>query len=154
LENINNERDFEKEVRGIIKDDILIVNKNLLLLESKKSVDILVCRNGTDPKLFFIEIKYHKKNHGRLGFGHEKGAGFQPELLICRPEYFESNLRWIIGSEESDSFFMLDNEQILNYIQGGKIDFKFNGLQKKLFKEIERLNKAQLALRLLHWFDN
>jgi hypothetical protein len=154
MKNINSEKDFEKEVSDIIKGDILVVNKNLLLLDNKKSVDILVCRNGTNSKLFFIEIKYHKINHGRLGFGHEKGAGFQPELLMRRPDYFESNLRWIIGSEESDSFFLLDNEQILNYIQGGKIDTKFNGLQKKLFKEIEKLDRAQLGMRLLYWFDN
>lgn len=104
--------------------------------------------------MFFVEIKYHKISHGRLGFGHEKGAGFQPELLTRRPDYFESNLRWIIGSEESDSFFLLDNAQILKYIQGGKIDLKFNGLQKKLFKELEKLDKAQLGMRLIHWFDN
>jgi hypothetical protein len=41
MENIKSEKDFETKVREIIKDDILVVNKNLLLLHNKKSVDIL-----------------------------------------------------------------------------------------------------------------
>lgn len=148
---INSEIDFENQVRQIIKEDILPMNKDLVLLDSKKAVDIIICRDGKNPKLFFIEIKYHQNKHGRLGFGQGKGGGFQPELLTKRPHYFETHLRWIIGSEDKEDYFLFENNQILNFIQGGRIDKKFNGLQKKLFKESIGINKKQLTEQLTYW---
>ena len=78
---INNESEFENHIRQDIISNLLSTKEIFKLFNFKKAVDILIAKNGISPKLFFIEIKYHKKNHGRLGFGQGKGAGFQPEVL-------------------------------------------------------------------------
>lgn len=81
MKDIINETTFENHIRKDILVNILLKNKNYKLFNFKKAVDLLIAKNGLNPELFFIEIKYHKKNHGRLGFGHGKGGGFQPEVL-------------------------------------------------------------------------
>lgn len=106
MRNINSETEYENLIRQLLIEDVLTGNDDFVLFTSKKAVDILICRNGPSPKAHFIEVKYHKNNHGRLGFGHGKGGGFQPEILLRRPHFFESNLRWILGSEDSDAFFL------------------------------------------------
>lgn len=81
MENIRLEQDFENHIRNEILIPILQNYPEFELFNFKKAVDILIAKNGEAPELFFIEIKYHKKNHGRLGFGQGKGGGFQPEVL-------------------------------------------------------------------------
>lgn len=93
-----NEAAFENFVRREVIDNALPSNL-YQLFNFKKAVDILIAYNGPAAKLFFIEIKYHKLNHGRLGFGQGQGLGFQPEVLSLRPKYFEENMRWILGKE-------------------------------------------------------
>jgi hypothetical protein len=154
MKGINSESDFENHIRDIIRQDILNNNSNLILLKNKKAVDILICRNNDNQSLFFIEIKYHKSKHGRLGFGHEKGGGIQPEILTKRPEFFETNLKWIIGSEESENYFLFNNAELVNYLKGGQISEKFNGIQKRIFKEATVVNKQELILKLGTWIDN
>lgn len=61
---------------------------------------MVICRDRPEPDLFFIEVKYHKNAHGRLGFGGSGGGGFQPEIVSRKPKYPESSLRWVILSEE------------------------------------------------------
>lgn len=154
MENINNETEFENHIRQIIQHEILTSNLDLTLLTNKKAVDIVICRNNPNPTIFFLEIKYHKINHGRLGFGQGKGAGFQPEILSRRPDIFETNLRWIIGSEESDKYFLLDNSELSNFLQGGGVGDKFNGIQKKLFKDSVGINREELINKLRNWLTN
>ena len=154
MQDINSETEFENHIRDIIRQDILKNNSNLILLKNKKAVDILICRNNDNPTLFFLEIKYHKNKHGRLGFGHGKGGGIQPEILTVRPDFFETNLKWIIGSEDSDSYFLFDNAGLYKYIQGGTVGEKFNGIKKKLFKEVVGINREQLVTELTNWINN
>jgi hypothetical protein len=154
MQNINSELDFENHIRQIIQTEILTSNTNLILLTNKKAVDIIICRNNIKPTLFFIEIKYHKNKHGRLGVGHKNGGGFQPEILNKRPDFFETNLKWIISSEDNDSYFLIDSYNIVNYIQGGQVGEKFNGIQKRLFKNEIGINKQQLIDNLKTWMAN
>jgi hypothetical protein len=154
MQEINNEIEFENNIRQIILEEILPSNSDLILLTSKKAVDIVICRNNSNPALFFLEIKYHKNNHGRLGFGHGKGGGFQPEILKKRPQIFETNLKWIIGSEENEHYFLLDNTTLVNYLQGGQVADKFNGIQKRLFIQETGINKQELVNKLKNWLLN
>jgi hypothetical protein len=101
--NINNESDFENYIRNSILSESIPCNQDYKLFNFKKAVDILIGKNGVSSKPFFIEIKYHKKNHGRLKFGQGKGAGFQPEVLKVKTDYFENNMRWILGDDDSVS---------------------------------------------------
>ena len=131
-------------------------NNDLILLNNKKAVDILICRNGEQPALFFLEVKYHKKKHGRLGFGSRNGIGFQPEILTKQPEYFESNLRWIIANEShNDIGIIFTNSQIIRqYISGGEIGQKFNNIQNKIFKELTGYNEKELTENLRLWLES
>ncbi len=96
---------------------------------------MLICRNGKKPVLYFIEIKYHRINHGRLGTGHGKGGGIQPEILQLQPDYFKKQMRWILGTENQEGFWLLDNQELLAYIAGNTIGEKYNNIQTKLFRE-------------------
>src|SRR5258706_1931722 len=129
------EKSFETYIRELIKNYILPKDKDLELFNNKKAVDVLLCRNGEKPALFFLEIKYHKRTHGRLSTGHGNGVGFQPEILSKLPSYFETNMRWILGVEDIEGYYFLKNSDLLKYIAGGKIGAKYNNIQTKLFEE-------------------
>lgn len=154
MKNISTENQFELRIRDIIRNDILPKDNSLIMMDNRKGTDIMVCRAGVRPDLFFIEVKYYNKAHGRLGFGHEKGAGFQPEILQKRPVFFESNLRWILGSLESELYYFLTNDQIMQYVSGGGIDYKQNNIQTILFTQIKGLKKSELSAELGNWFSN
>lgn len=87
------EKEFETYIRSLIKKYILPKDKDLVLFQNKKTVDVLLCRNGRKPALYFLEIKYHKTNNDSLPTAHDKGGGFQPEMLSKLPDYFEINMR-------------------------------------------------------------
>ena len=150
MNRINNESDFENHLRIDILPTAL-PNKNYKLFDSKKAVDILISKDGVNPKLFFIEVKYHKANHGRLGFGHAKGKGFQPEILKRKVDYFENNLRWVLGSEDSEQYWFVDNTILRNYLNNGSVGEKYNGIRKELFTNFPSLSKAKLIIEISNW---
>lgn len=140
-------------IRELIAKRITKKNKNIYALENKKVVDIVICRDGRNPALFFIEVKYHRNAHGRLGFGGEKGGGFQPEVLSIKPNYFERNLRWIMASEEfpNRGVLFLDSKTVRKYISGGAVGQKFNNIQKRIFSEVDGYKREQLVGKLIEW---
>jgi len=146
-----NEKLFEEHIRKLITKYILPKDKELIMFQNKKAVDVLLCRNGKKPALYFIEIKYHKRSHGRLSTGHSKGGGFQPEILSRLPVYFEKNMRWVLGVEDMDGYFLLQNSQLVKHIAGGVIGKKYNNIQMKLFKEELSLSEAQFIAALKAW---
>ena len=90
-----NEKSLEKRIRELINEHVARESE-ILVLEYKTISDIIICRQGHSPGIFFIEVK-HYKQYERIGIGNQKGEGIQPEILKKRPEYLESNLRWLIG---------------------------------------------------------
>jgi len=118
----NSEKEFEGHLRRDIISPLLKEYPVYYMMESKKAVDILICKNGKEPALFFIEVKYHRHSHGRLGFGHAKGGGFQPELLIQKPTYFQNNMRWILGVVGKDGYLFLTNDELTLSVNGGKVE--------------------------------
>lgn len=151
MKDIINETAFENHIRKDILSDIISENQSYKLFIFKKAVDVLIAKNGTNPELFFLEIKYHKKSHGRLGFGHGKGGGFQPELLKDRTDYFEKNLRWIIGNEDSENYWFVDNSTLRNYLNGDSVGEKYNGIKLKLFNDVDSISKYELIHKLKQW---
>jgi len=150
---IDRESTFENHLRGLISREIIVENNELYLLDSKDVVDIIICRNGLRPALFFIEVKYQLESSGRWGIGGELGSGFQPEILIERPAYFESNLRWVMGSEKNDNYYFVDNTTVLDYAQGGAIGRKYNGIRKEFLNEVTPLNVSQLIQNIKAWIN-
>jgi len=145
------EKEFETHIRHLITKYILPLDENLVLIRNKKAVDVLICRNGKRPALYFIEIKYHRNNHGRLGTGHGKGGGIQPEILQLQPDYFKRQMRWVLGTEDKESYWLLTNQEIMQYIAKGTIGEKYNNIQKKLFREKEPYTEKQFIKALKEW---
>lgn len=154
MQNISNESDFENHIRQDILKEILANKLAFKLFNFKKAVDVLIAKNGKDPKLCFIEIKYHKKSHGRLGFGQGKGAGFQPEVLKDKTTYFENNMRWLLGHEDSEQYWFVDNNTIRQYLNGDKVGAKYNGIQIKFFSEVQSISKESLITNLSNWLKS
>ncbi|MBL4588646.1 MAG: hypothetical protein JKY11_01015 [Alphaproteobacteria bacterium] len=151
-----NEGAFEVYLRSLIQTRICDKYPELMLFENKKAVDILICRNGEKPELFFIEVKYYKKSHGRLGFGSASGVGFQPEIVSKSPDYFESNLRWIIAGEgySNKGALFVPSKIIRRYLSGGTVDKKHNNIQKKILEEIEGLDEDSLVQEIESWLTS
>jgi len=147
------EADFEAYIRKRIQEQVTAYHPEIYAMENKKAVDILICKDGPSPSLFFLEIKFHRDKHGRLGFGSGKGLGFQPEILLRRPTFFERNLRWVVGSEahEPGKILFLSNSQILEFVAGGGVGPKFNNIQKRIFREGPWLNEDEFVLTLQDW---
>ncbi len=149
----SSEAAFETYVRKLISDEITAKNKSIYALENKKAVDILICRDKPNPALFFIEVKYHKKAHGRLGFGSSSGGGFQPEIVSKKPAYFESKLRWAIASEEhpDKGVIFVSSDVIRKYVSGGNVGQKFNNIQARIFNEVPGFNEKKFISELKIW---
>ncbi len=148
------ERQFEAKIRGLLEDHVTSLDPNVYALKSKKAVDIVVCRDAPQAELFFIEVKYHKRNHGRLGFGGGKGGGFQPELLSRKPAYFEKKLRWALASEthQPGKIFFLTSELLRRkYVSGNKVEHKYNNIKVKLFRERSGLSEHEFIRVLRGW---
>jgi len=148
----NNESEFENHIREIIAKRITSRYPHVYALDNKKAVDVLICRNAPlKPALFFLEVKYHKKSHGRLGFGSKNGGGFQPEIVSKKPDYFETNLRWVIGSEVLDTFLFVTSDEISKYVAGGEVGNKFNNIQKSIFSELIGYHEKEFIKSLIEW---
>lgn len=118
----------------------------------KNVADILVSRQDEGrPVLIFLEVKYHKKIHGRISIGNQGGTGYQMEYLLNKMPYLERYLRWVVGDEASDAALILTNEQVRMYPSGGLRVGKQNNLQKKIFREMRPslIKMAELPERLV-----
>jgi hypothetical protein len=96
-------------------------------------------------------VKYHKPYHGRLGFGHGKGGGFQPEVLITKTDYFEVNMRWVLGEENSEKYWFVESNMIRQYLNGDVVGEKYNGIKIKFFREVQSLSKEELIIKINNW---
>lgn len=126
-------------------------HSRLILFQNKKAVDILICRNGENPAIFFLELKCHIRSHGRLAIGQKNGGGFQPEILAKAPDYFEKNLRWIIGGEGFDDFIFEPSATIRKFLAGGTVCEKSNNIGTRILEELPRINEAELYDSLETW---
>jgi hypothetical protein len=149
----SSERQLESYVRHLIETEITANHPHIYALESKKAVDVLICRDGEQPAVFFLEIKLFRQGHGRLGIGTGGGAGYQPEIVKCNPAYFEAHLRWIIvdGREPTAAFLFVPTSTVREYLAGGGIEKKFNNIQLKIFDEVTPFNEDALVDELRRW---
>ena len=151
VKEIESEKDLEIRIRNKLTS--LFSDSDFILLENKDVVDIVILNDKTQ-KLFFIELKFFKKSHLRLGTGSEYGKGFQIEILERKFAYFESNLRWILATEEDDYYRFCTNEQIRKNICND-LGKKYNSISKKLFEsdEITKLTEGELIKEINHWLN-
>lgn len=143
------EADLERHIRELIKDRIISCRKDLILLDNKKVADIVICRDGDTPAIFFLEVKLYKPSSGRIGIGQGEGKGFQPEVISKKPHYLENNLQWILGHQEKADSYILASTSIINrYLAKGEISEKHNNIQSKIFEEIGPINETELVEEL------
>lgn len=147
------ESQFEAYIRYLIHDHVTVQDKSVYALKNKKAVDIIICKDSPEPQLFFIEVKFYKPNHGRLGFGGSKGGGFQPEIMTRKPAFFEKNLRWVLASEahQPGKILFLSSDTLRKYVAGGDVEEKFNNIQERLFREQQGLTQDKFVRDLRRW---
>jgi len=128
-----NEKDLENFIRQLLKTAFKD-NSEVNILNHQAIGDIVIVRNGSKPAIFFLELKYYTSQKGRLGIGTGKGTGIQPEILKLKPTYLETNMMWLLcaDSHSQDSFWLLSNKQIRNYLAGGSIGKKQNSKKKNI----------------------
>lgn len=149
---LQSEKDLEIRLRKKLKENFW--KSDFVLLENKDIVDLIIL-NDKKQKLFFIELKFFIKSHSRLGVGSRNGTGFQIEILKSKFKYFESNLRWVLATENDGYFRFCTNEQIRNNICNG-LDIKFNSISKTIFEnsKIEKLNEETLLRAINNWLNS
>lgn len=107
-----------------------------LVLHGKNVSDIVLYRNDDQaPLILFVEAKYHKASHRRIGFGNQSGKGYQPEILLKKPAYLEKYLRWIIADEESGMCLFFSNDDVRKNCVGEIKEGKQNNFTSGLFEK-------------------
>jgi len=145
------EKDFENFIRGLIKNIEIEEEQHLDVFDHQTVNDIFVCRNGEDPKAFFIEIKYFTKKKNRVGIGESNGTGLQIEILEKRPQYLEDHLKWIIAHEDKeDCYWFVDNETLLKYVNTKSSSSQKN-ISQKLFSTEKCYSESELIDKLKNW---
>jgi hypothetical protein len=111
-----------------------LLNGRALVLESKNVNDIVICKEtSTGPVAFFIEVKYETERSGRIGIGNSEGHGFQTEILIKKPRYFELYTRWLIAADDGWAV-LATNEEVRSNASGGYIRYgKQNNIKDSIF---------------------
>ncbi len=147
----SSESALETYLRRIIHDYITTLDPRIYALDNKDIVDIVICKDGANPALYFIETKLYQPSHSRIHLGSNGGSGFQPEILTRSPDYLERKLRWVIGAKGESGVVFVPNRTIRTYASGGSIGNKHNNLQRKILDEQPRLSMDELGLKLQSW---
>lgn len=127
-----NEEDFR---RWLVDEVSIFLGNKWIVLQGKNVSDIVIFNNESDrPSMLFVEVKYHKSSHGRIGFGNSNGEGYQVEILMRRPLYLEKNLRWLIANQDLGQCLFLTNDDIRNNAAGEIAKGKQNNLSSGLFE--------------------
>jgi len=151
----SNEHGFRNWLLNEVQNRISGEKLNFQVLQSKNIMDIVICKESeANPALVFIELKLYKRSSNRIGIGQgaegKKGEGFQPEILIKRPIYFEKYLRWVICNEDGKCVFA-NNEAVIKHLAGGKVGGgKQNNISPNIFDE-ETTEVSKIADKIISY---
>ena len=128
------------------------------ILSSKNVSDIIFANSdATKPVALFLEVKYHKINHARIGFGDANGNGFQSEILMKSPLYFEHHMRWIIGDEKSGKCLFFTNKDVRENAAAKSIKYgKQNNFRNELFTKCSQqaFDISMSPIMVFQWSKN
>lgn len=127
-----------------------------VVLRSKNVNDIIICKASPAPNIAaFVEVKYAKASSGRIGVGDGRGGGFQPEILIRRPAYFEQFTRWLVASEVGVAV-LADSDTVRRHAVGGEFrEGKQNNIQPDLISEENgAFPLADTPVRIIEWLKS
>jgi hypothetical protein len=129
----NNEEEFRQWVAAELPKHL---GQRWTVLHGKNVSDIVLCRDDdTQPLILFVEVKYHKTSHGRIGFGNASGRGYQTEILLKRPFYLERYLRWLVTDQDSEQCLFFSNDDVRNNCAGEIKEGKQNNFTSGLFEK-------------------
>ena len=141
-------------VRKLLEEKVLPKTDGAFqVLKSDKALDIPICKEGDNPKLFFLELKCRQSSHGRLGIGHGYGGGFQVEILKKMPDYFEKYLKWLLAYPEMhpEKYLLLNTSDVRKNVSGGDVGKKHNNIRPSVFKDYTLLDEDELISGLIAW---
>jgi hypothetical protein len=147
----SNEEEFR---RWIVAKLPTHLGQEWTVLLGKNLSDIVLCWNrDTMPLILFVEVKYHRANHGRIGIGSGKGKGYQAEFLLKKPLYLERNLRWVVADQESEKCLFFDNDDVRENSAGQIQDGKQNNFTKNVFEKKDSLcfSLEEAPRRIAEW---
>lgn len=144
------EMDFERHIRDVLKSKVETHAPEIRILEYKGIADIIVCREGDRPAIFFIELKYAKDPISA-------SKGIQSEVLSTRPTYIDNHMMWLIGSSDKmhvGQYWLLDSAGLREYITN-EIDIKKeNNISRYIFRRLPAIDEPELVRRLQNWMRN
>ncbi|AII60226.1 hypothetical protein X793_05615 [Dehalococcoides mccartyi CG4] len=155
----NKEIELENHWRNLLCTT-LGVDERFKILEGKNVADLIICRDGSQPISFFLELKLYKTKSNRIGIGNKDSNSFQPEIIRKHPEYFEKYLRWIIckdDDKEDKQYVIVTTSSIKNnYLCGGKLGAKGNkqnNIRIDIFQKEPLLSETELLEKLITYLQ-
>lgn len=159
MSTFNNEAGFEKHIRNLLQNEVAAHEPGIWILDSKGIADIVICREyapSAPPAIFFIEVKYASRTPSGELNSISVSEGIQSEILRERPEYLESHLLWLLGSQSSAGYYWLTtSSQLLPYITTKPLNVRrMNNISLNIFRSSGReyrLNEMELSDSLAEW---
>jgi hypothetical protein len=146
-----NEEDFRQ---WLVSQISVLVGEKWSILHGKNVSDVVLCKNDKiQPLILFVEVKYHKSTHGRIGFGNGSGKGYQPEILLKEPLYLEKYMRWVIADDNSERCLLFTNNDVRNNCAGRIEEGKQNNFTNRLFDQNKAFSFAisDAPLHIAEW---
>ena len=156
MQQFQNEEEFRDWVQSELQASLEQPGSPYLVLRSKNVNDIIVCKHSGDrPVALFVEVKYAKGSSGRIGLANGKGCGFQPEILIRKPPYFEAFTRWLVASEAGIAV-LVDNDTLRRHAVGGVFaEGKQNNIRETVFgQQNQPFTLQESPARLAAWLTS
>lgn len=147
----NNEEEFRRWIVGELPTHL---GQEWTVIHGKNVSDVVLCRNDENrPLILFVEVKYHKVAHGRIGFGNATGKGYQTEILLRQPIYLEKYLRWIIADQDSEQCLFFTNDDVRSNCAGRIEEGKQNNFRNRLFdkNKVGCFDIIKTPLRIAEW---
>lgn len=143
-----NEKEFETHIRELLMSEVATLDSGLTILDNKGVADILICREGFQPRIFFIELKYAKDMI-------EASEGIQSEILLRNPSYMDNHFMWLIGSQEHPGcYWLLDCHDIQKFVSKNINMRKPNNISRRLLSDAGRryrFDEPELIEELCEW---
>lgn len=146
----HSEADMREHLKNKLKEKL--PGDKFTVLESKNVDDIVICRQGMNSAIFFLELKLYTGE--RIGIGDSQGQGFQPEVVKKQPDYLSRHLAWILcdGRSEEPRYLFTDTATISKNIMGGKIGIKYNNIQHAIMKDAN-LSESNLIEKIREFVE-
>ena len=149
------EKEFEAHVRNLITLNVASPSTNFRLLKANGIADIVICREGIHPAIYFIELKYESRSLSGQRNQINVTEGIQTEILKNRPDYMENHLMWLLGSQECEGgYWFISSKQLSAYITPNSANNNID--RETIFRgkaSEQKMSEADLVKSLELWIS-